>query len=143
MNSTLILEDYYWQVYASNNPKTMAAKWLNQPDLQEADLKLYLEKWAALVEEHQPDSFMVDSRLGHSVMTLELQSWHDEVIVPRYVQAGVRKIAFVIPDDFFAIISIELTFTESAAMDALETQFFDTSEKACVWLYGKPKSPIY
>ncbi len=142
MNGTLILEDYYWQVYVSNNPKTMVVKWLNQQDLQEADLRLYLEKWAELVEEHRPGTFMVDSRLGHSVMTVEMQSWHDEVIVPRYVQAGVRKIAVVIPDDFFAMLSLELTFAESAAKDALETQFFDTSEKASVWLYGKPRSPI-
>jgi len=119
----------------------MAVKWPNQYDFREADLRSYLEKWAELVEEYHPNSFMVDSRLGHSVLDLATQSWHDGAIVPRYVQAGVRKIAFVLPDDFFVMLSIELTFAEPAALDASETQFFDASEKASAWLGGNPEVP--
>lgn len=134
MAKQLITEDWCWQVYADAEAKTMEAQWLQQAKLEGEEFKAYLLKWADLVEEHQPRAFLVDSRLGHVVMTPEIQAWHDQEIVKRYVLAGVQKIAFILPTGVLEAESIEKAFAEDLAANTLDTRYFEDIEAARAWL---------
>ena len=134
MAKVLITEDWCWQVYADTEAKTMEAQWLQQASLEGEDFKAYLRKWAELVEEHKPNGFLVDSRLGHVVMTPEIQAWHDQEMVKRYVLAGVQKIAFILPNNIFQAASIERAFSEDLAANTLDTRYFEDIEAARAWL---------
>lgn len=134
MAKKLILEDWCWQVFADDEAKTMEACWLQQAELEGEGFKAYLRNWATLVEEHQPTGFLVDSRLGHVVMTPEIQAWHDREMVKRYILAGVQKIAFILPTDIFQAVSIEQAFSEDMASSTLDTRYFEDIEAARIWL---------
>ncbi len=134
MAKTLILEDWCWQVFVDTDAKTMEAQWLQQARLEGEGFKTYLLKWAELVEKYQPHAFLVDSRLGHVVMTPDTQAWHDQTIVKRYILAGVQKIAFILPADIFQATSIEQAFEEDVASSTLDTRYFEDIEAAREWL---------
>jgi hypothetical protein len=136
MNRELVTEDWCWQVFVDENARIMEAHWLDQASLQGKDFMDYLERWCQFIEVHQPNGFLVDSRRGHVLMTPDIQEWHDHNIVPRYINAGVEKIAFILPKDIFEAASLEQTFSEDEAKSKLETQFFEDIEEARVWLYS-------
>ncbi|MCU0446610.1 MAG: hypothetical protein MUE85_17015 [Microscillaceae bacterium] len=136
MNRELITEDWCWQVYADREAQIMEANWLEQASLQGQEFMNYLEKWCDLIESNQPRGFLVDSRKGHVVMTPDIQEWHDHTIVPCYINAGVKKVAFILPEDIFEATSVEQTFEEAQASHDLQTQFFDDIDEARIWLYG-------
>jgi hypothetical protein len=131
----LIIQDWCWQVYADPEAGLMEAYWLEQAKLEGQAFRDYLDTWATLIEQNRPLGFLVDSRRGHLAMTPDIQDWHDSQIVPRYIAAGVRKVAFILPEDVFAALSIELMFDEKESRK-LATQYFDDSDKALVWLRG-------
>lgn len=130
----LVTEDWCWQVFYDEQNQLLEATWLEQAKLEHQEFKAYLEEWCALVEKYTPKCFFVDSRKGHVIMTPEVQTWHDNEIVPRYINAGVRKIAFILPEDIFEAISIEQAFEEGNANQKLKTRFFDKTTDAKNWL---------
>ena len=134
MNKQLITEDWCWQIYADIQAKVMEANWLEQANLEGDEFMAYLEKWTSYVEQYQPNGFLVDSRKGHIVISIEIQEWHDTKIIPRYIGAGVKKIAFILPDDIFAVVSLEQTFSEKASRK-IDTRYFADIEEARIWLY--------
>jgi hypothetical protein len=133
MSKQLIIKDSFWQVFADPEAQLMEVYWLEQDKLRAEELKGYLEHWAKLVSELRPKGFLVDSRRGHVPMTPDIQAWHDTQIVPAYIAAGVKKVAFILPNDIFAALSIEQLFDEQESRK-LETQFFDETESALAWL---------
>jgi hypothetical protein len=137
MNRELVTEDWCWEVYVDSDARIMEAHWLEQASLQGKQFMDYLENWCHLIETHSPTGFLVDSRRGHVIMTPDIQTWHDQTIVPRYINAGVEKIAFILPKDIFEATSLEQTFGEEEAKSKLETQFFEDLDEARAWLYSK------
>lgn len=133
----MLAEDWCWKVYVDTETKVMEAEWFKQEDLNNSEFMAYLQKWAEFVEHYQPVAFLVDSRQGHKVITPDLQEWHDQTIVPSYIRGGVRKIAFILPQDIFAVVSLEQTFSEENALNELRTGYFEDSQKAREWLLQK------
>ncbi|TAE09281.1 MAG: hypothetical protein EAZ95_16215 [Bacteroidetes bacterium] len=134
MAKELIMEDSCWLVYADANTKTMEVVWLKPADLSDEGFKEYLRTFVDLLEKHQTKAFLVDSRLGHVVMTPDIQEWHDQEIIQQYVRLGIQKTAFILPADLFEATSIEQTFSEDMASHALKTQYFEDVELARTWL---------
>jgi hypothetical protein len=130
----LITEDWCWQIFFDAQHQLLEINWLDQAKLQDDAFKIYLENWCVLIETYKPTSFFVDSSKGHIIMTPDIQVWHDTIIVPRYINAGVKKIAFLVSEDIFEMTSIEQAFDEKNATSNLKTRFFDDAEEAKQWL---------
>ncbi len=130
----LITEDWCWQVFFDTNNQMLEATWLEQAQLQHEEFKKYLENWCVFVETYKPKCFFVDSRKGHVIMTPDIQEWHDTIIIPRYINAGVKKIAFILSEDIFEALSVQQSFEEKNANSNLQTNFFDNVEDAKEWL---------
>ena len=83
--------------------------------------------------EYHPKYLFVDARLNNFTMSIEVQEWHDKTIVPIYVKAGIRAIAFLIPTNIFSMVTHKQTFKKDNAKQAIKTQFFDSEQYVMDW----------
>lgn len=67
------------------------------------------------------------------VISPQVQEWTDKNIFPQYLASGIRKIAYIVPTDFFVNVSIEQLMDEEKGKE-FQVVFFDTREKAIEWL---------
>jgi hypothetical protein len=66
-------------------------------------------------------------------LTPETQEWADGLF-PRILNAGVKKIAFIISSDVFAQISVEQLMEEKNVKTAnFEIHYFDNEKDALKW----------
>ncbi|MBD0400814.1 hypothetical protein [Flammeovirga sp. EKP202] len=106
--------------------------------MDDISFKNHISSFANLIEtdgaSHEVKSFVVDTRAYHFVMNLNIQEWHDKEIIPRYLNSGIKKIAFCLSGDLIRDLSIEQTFDESQAQsDELSTLYFQDLRKALAW----------
>lgn len=65
--------------------------------MTDAQFRAALERFASHSVEHKAPNVLIDvTRFAHQ-MSPEVGSWRDEHVIPRYDQAGVRKMAFLLP----------------------------------------------
>jgi hypothetical protein len=128
-----IQTDYLWVDYDSDI-QILWAEWQEGAQEMTDDLyKSHLLDFVQLFEENTVYGFLVDSRKGHFTVHGEIQAWHDKEIVPAYLKHGLKKIAFVMPFDIFAEVSILQTFQEQKA-SVLSTNYFNDLDSAFSWM---------
>lgn len=130
----IIVEDTSWQVFFDTQNQIMEINWLSEANITNQEFMNYLQKWTELIEQYKPKSFLVDSSKYHVVMTIDMQTWHDKTIAPKYLKAEIKKIAFVLPKEIFASTSITQTFEEENAQK-IEINYFNDIKLAREWLY--------
>lgn len=127
-----ILQTNIWKVEVLED-QIMFITWLESAaDMEDETFKLHLILFTNLLKEHNCNKFLVDTRYGHITMNVDIQEWHDLQIVPIYLELGITKIAFILPEDIFISTSLEQTFEEDKGK-LLNTKYFDNIEKALVW----------
>lgn len=111
--------DVFWK------PKTI--------EMDSEDIKNELMAYAELMEKYHIEKIFVNTIKCYFTLSPALQIWHDEVIVPRYVAAGVRKMAFLQAEDIITQLSHEQAFDEENSQQ-LQVRFFDEAALAYAWL---------
>ena len=107
--------------------KFVALTWLaGTADMTDQDIKEALEVFAEGALQHHAERLMIDmtefrGRPGAAVLT-----WRDEVIVPRYNRAGVKKVAWVWPG--------ELGEMAAGAGTQYTNRYFSSEDEALAWL---------
>lgn len=71
----------------------------------------------------------------------ELQAWIVEEINPTFRQAGLQKMAIVVPTEFFSEISIsqavdDINESNQQQKEVFEIQYFAEEEEGKKWLFG-------
>lgn len=92
----------------------------------------------------QPLRYMIaDFRRFLFVNAPDTQLWMIENIVPLYKEAGLQKIAVIMPQEFFASLSIEQLIDDVQKMQELPylQALISNLEEARSWLYGKATEP--
>lgn len=120
-------------VFANEN--MMEIHWKPESsELNEDSFKEEISAFANSSGQSNPSSIFVNAiEYGFSI-TIELQNWHDENIIPQYTKAGVRKMAFILPQDLVTQLSIEQTFDENQAKSRIQVQYFSDELEAKSWL---------
>ena len=88
---------------------------------------------ANLVTTSKPAFLLVDARDMSYTVTEEVQEWHDKTIVPAYVEAQIKGIAFINAKSIFTEITFKKSFEREAAKKELQTMFFAEEEEAIAW----------
>jgi hypothetical protein len=128
MNTEFLKIDYYSEL------QIFWLEWQEgAQDMSEVIFKRHLIEFVELFERHQSIGFVVDSRKGHFTMHEEIQAWHETEIVPSYLKHKLKKIAFIMPVDIFAEVSILQTFQEEKA-SVLTTNYFNDLDSAFSWI---------
>lgn len=102
-------------------------------DMPEQEFKAHLMRFIELLRVTEAKNFLVDASAGHFIMLPHIQEWHDRIIVPQYEQMGIRKIAFIYPQEIAEAMSLDQTFDEKRAQK-LHARFFGSMDKALEWM---------
>jgi hypothetical protein len=86
-----------------------------------------------LVKETSLTKVLVDTR-ELKVMVQENQRWIDEVWYPDAMRAGLRYMAFIMPEDFFGKISVETSNRRVVREGVIQVHYFDVEQLARDWL---------
>ena len=77
-----------------------------------------------------------DGRLAKGTF-LQALSWVDESFLPQLIQAGIKKIAYVVSSEFASLRSVERVLELT---DEYQAQLFDDCDTAVKWLLGEKTS---
>ncbi|WP_020531664.1 hypothetical protein [Flexithrix dorotheae] len=105
--------------------------------LSEEECKTELLQQIVLVETFQPRITLADATNFFFTISIELQEWVDDELIPRAINAGLQKMAFVMSKEFVAQLSVEQTLNEKNAKEFMSA-FFATEEEALEWLCDFP-----
>jgi hypothetical protein len=97
-------------------------------DMSDEDFRRWLEVFALKGKEFGASYMLVDGRSFKHEMTSELNAWRQEVIIPMYNSAGVRKFAFL-------LTQVAETDTEPRPEPGAEfpTAYFDSRDQIEAW----------
>jgi hypothetical protein len=134
-----IFENSFGKTIYNASSNMLEIHWKDSTEeLEDEDFKAFLLQFTQDLLKFQTSGFFVNATKKMFIMRNEMQEWHDEVIVPKYIDAGIRKIAFHVGNNSTVDISLELTFDEKNSQK-LQTRFFDDAENAKEWLVKSVK----
>lgn len=111
---------YYWTI------ESQKVKW--------EDFRSVMEKYKDFIIKYKPQYILADFKDFLYIVTDTEQKWIDKEINGTAFENGLQKLAFVIPNDTYTHISVELVMMETKA-SLLNYSFFTSLEKAKKWLY--------
>jgi methyl-accepting chemotaxis protein len=131
----------YCRALFERQTKTIEIFWTGETrTMGNEEFKRHLERFAESVEARSARRIYVDLVENLHVVTPAIQAWHDERIVPRYAQAGVRKMAFFAPQITMNSVSTEAAFEEQRAKELIAVRFFNDESAARAWLAQNPSA---
>ena len=95
--------------------------------MTDQDFKETLETFAESALQHRAQRLIIDVREFKHRPSPEISAWRDDVVVPKYNRAGVKKIAWVWPGP---TPSNEPT----SEKDKFENRYFATEAEALAWV---------
>jgi hypothetical protein len=130
----LFTSDFVKTIYEADK-KLLNVLWTAETRLfNDKHFQDHVREYALITSLHTVQSIFVDARDYVHIVTEEIQKWHDDEIVPQYIKNGVKKIAFVQPEEIFAQLGHQFIFDEAKAKDALQVAFFSSEQEARTWL---------
>lgn len=129
---TIIFKTDYIKSTLFEDKKYICNDWTGA-EFGDEEFKYSMLEVANIASNHTVRGILVDARRFSFTISLGVQEWYDANIVPKHLAAGIKKMAFLLPEDVMAQVSIELTMDEEQAKSQ-ETRYFDTYENAEKWL---------
>ncbi|TAH22700.1 MAG: hypothetical protein EAZ08_00245 [Cytophagales bacterium] len=119
-------EKYLMQVVVSPN-----TKYIGDESFQEAQRKIL-----ALSEEYLPTRMLINLQDLLYTIPPEMQEWTAKEIIPTLIELCVKRLAYIIPNEFYAQLSVEQLVSEIPALNFV-TAFFMEEKVAIEWLCEK------
>ena len=127
------IECYYHDEYAMNE-----YRWLESTEnMSQAEFRQEAERQAQSMFETNPLRVLSDNLNFRFPIGPELQEWILRDINPQWIEAGVKKLATIVPEEIFSHISIQQTVDEvreQGVIDQFEMRYFDNHGDAQEWL---------
>ncbi len=129
-----IFENSFISIGFSRNKNLVINNWKEATDaMTDEEYKTLALKQVAVLEEKKPFNWLVNLAELKFALTPQTQEWADGLF-PRILNAGVKKIAFIISSDVFAQISVEQLMEEKNVKTAnFEIHYFDNEKDALKW----------
>jgi hypothetical protein len=124
----MINGDPMYSIIYHKPERLVRLKWLaGTAGMTDQDFKETLEAFAETALQHSAKRLLIDVLEFKHRPSAEVQKWRDEVTVPKYNRAGVKKIAWVWPGE---TPSNEPT----SERDKFENRYFPTEAEALAWV---------
>lgn len=113
--------------------------WLPDSDLMgDNDYYTMQNQLVDILEKYPYKYLLVNSLHMNFIIHPALQSWTAEHIGPRFVASGMKAMAFVVPKEFMADISLKQTLDDTpdpkGRRNPTPTRFFPSVKTAVNWL---------
>ncbi len=89
---------------------------------------------AELIIKLKPQKILVRYNNFDYPLSPDIQKEINDIILPAYVWAGVKKLAFLKPSDFVEQIAVEQVIKEREYTHTFLSRFFNNEQKAVDWL---------
>ena len=120
-----MLTDPMYSISYHKQEKFLRLIWLSGTEgMADQDFKEVLEVFADSALQHHVTRLMIDMREFRGRPSAEVLAWRDEVTVPKYIEAGTKKIAWLWPGT---------TGEDNTAIE-YENRYFDTEREALAWV---------
>lgn len=108
--------------------------WLKQTETMTED-EYHAQNGAILefTKEHSITKHLLDARDFNFPITAEIQERVKERFFAKIIALGEQKVAFLVPEDIFAQVSLEQVMEEETT-GTLTTRYFDDFDDAKAWL---------
>ncbi|OJJ17025.1 hypothetical protein BKI52_30375 [marine bacterium AO1-C] len=133
----MVLKDNQFRcIQQLEEQKILKLTWKDESDLlnnQIATYKALILEWAAIVKRQKPKAVLVDTREHRVIIEPALQAWFVSDIFPKYVQSGMKKLAFLASQDFISQLSIVQTMNEETELP-FQTEYFACEKEGFNWV---------
>ncbi len=131
-----IHEDPLFTFELEREPGILRFLWTEKTaHMTDGDFTRALSLYADFAAKHRASALLVDVRNFRHQPGPEMGKWRNEVLVPRYRAAGVRRFAYVTGSD--APMPPKRS-SMTAAKEPFETRYFHSLEEAEKWLAQRP-----
>jgi hypothetical protein len=118
-------------LYIKVNEKTVE---MNDDDFKAAQWEIIRQ-----IEVYRPKKILTDLRKLAFTISIAMQRWQGEVIAPEVAKNGVKIAAYIMPQEFFVQLGVELTVDEliegnEQLNNPLVIRYFEGFETAEEWL---------
>lgn len=103
-------------------------EYIGDESFQEAQWKIL-----AMIRKYLPNSLLINVQDLRYTIPPEMQEWTAKEVIPKMIEIGVRKLAYIIPQDFYAQLSIEQLADELPNFN-FERRIFADEKTAMNWL---------
>ncbi len=109
--------------------------WLpSTANMLESEFVNEIERSADLISRYKPSKILLQSQSMGFIISSELQTKANEIFLPVYNGAGVKKLAILVSTEIFAYVSIQQTVEENIQVHKFETRYFVSEVDARKWL---------
>ncbi|WP_338759374.1 hypothetical protein WAF17_11600 [Bernardetia sp. ABR2-2B] len=138
-----IYKSDYQTINFDESKSLLSKSWTSKTeDLETDTFRKEVNKIAECAEEQNAKYILDDTRSFAFTITIELQSWVDNEVFPRFIAAGLKKYAIIVSKEFIAQLSIEQTMEGDKGTQTFEVQYFDNTEEAHNWILNRLSSNV-
>lgn len=124
-------------LYDTENSMTIHTWFESSEHITEEGFRETVKVWKNTVLENKVKFHLLDTRNFRFAVSPDIQDWMALEMVMPCVQAGLLKMATILPDgDIFAQASTEQSLEENEEQGGLESQIFTTIKDAKSWLFS-------
>jgi len=136
MERQLLLTDKFFELSTVfiNEKSYFSLVWKESTvEMTDEEYKNQVLLYKDFVEQTQPFAAYINTQKFLYTIDPETQEWINTHVFPATVEAGLRRMAILISEDFFGQLSVEQTMTENPEL-GFSTYFFEYEQKAIEWL---------
>jgi hypothetical protein len=123
-----MIKDAMYSIIYHKPEHLVRLKWLaGTAGMTDQDFKETLEAFADTAIHHGAKRLLIDVSEFKHRPSAEIGAWRDEVILPKYNKAGVKKIAWVWPNN-------TPSDGPTGEKDKFENRYFPTEAQALTWV---------
>lgn len=127
-------DSIYSKVMYNVGKKLLTITWNENTETMDEDtFKRLLSEKLNLVKKYRPLMQLVDTQKFLFVIEPEMQEWISQRVFSQYEENGMRKLAFIQSEDYFAEMSLQQSIEEYQGK-ILETRYFLSLQEANAWL---------
>ena len=101
-------------------------------DMERDEFRKEMNIFVKICENHNPERELVHLLDMKYVIDIEDQEWMNKEIFPRY-ENMIKRMAFFVPSELFAQVSVEQTMDEEAGQKFVQ-KYFENEDEARKWL---------
>ncbi len=130
----ILFDNVYTHLYLDESCKAICHIWLSDTkSMLDADYRAEINGFFEFLEKYPQPNLLVNCLELNFTISPATQNWFLSLAVPKYVQCGVKKIAMILSNDFFAQVSTEQMVEDAKPTMPFELQYFNNQEDALKW----------
>jgi len=130
-----IYNDQYRKVVFEEENKILYLEWFEETlNMNEEEYKKASISIPAFAKEQKAIRVLINAVSSKFIVTPEIQNWVNKNTVHKYLEAGVQKLAILLPTELFTHISIEQLVDDNKSQVQKRIQYFEDQNEARNWL---------